>query len=70
MGKKKLPLSKLQVKSFTTTVRGGQEPIGIEPQRYNTVYSGVCTCLMFCASREDLSCPDGCPVVQVEPRDR
>ena len=61
MGKKKLPLSKLQVKSFTTTVRGGQQP-KFEAQQYDTVYSGVCTCFMYCASREDLSCPDGCPV--------
>jgi len=65
MGKKKIPLAKLQVKSFTTTVRGGQ--LDIDVQQYNTVYSGVCTCFMACTSREDLSCPDGCPI-KIEPR--
>jgi len=69
MTRQKLPLSALQVKSFTTSqVRGGMKPI--EYEAYDTRYSGVCTCLMDCASRADLSCPDGCPVVGITPGGR
>ncbi len=51
--KKKLTLSEIRVKSFTTGVRAGQG--------YDQVVSkptGICTCLMFCNSEPRLCTDD------------
>jgi len=55
---RKLTLTQLRVKSFPTSDRGGLNAIA---QQYDTVHSGVCTCLMPCGSDPRLNCTDVCP---------
>ena len=59
--KKKLSLTDLEVQSFPTTpIMGGMNAVDIEP--WDTKYSGVCTCLMFCNSEPRLNCTkETCP---------
>jgi len=64
---KKLTLSELSVKSFPTSTRGGYEVIAV--QEYDTVHSGVCTCLMFCNSEPRLNCTQVCPDDEVRVTD-
>ncbi len=58
--KKKLSLHELEVKSFPTRVRSGLEMIAVD-QQYDTVHSGVCTCLFDCDSDPNLNCTQVCP---------
>jgi len=60
MKKKKMSLESLAVKSFPTSLRGGIDAVAVE-NRYDTVHSGVCTCLMDCASDARLNCTQVCP---------
>ncbi|MDJ0840783.1 MAG: hypothetical protein QNK37_30000 [Acidobacteriota bacterium] len=65
MTSKKLALNELKVKSFPTNFHAGIEVIGVEHQ-HNTVYSGICTCLLPCGTERIYSCPNGCPRGEVE----